>query len=115
NPESQQLYSSDTVRRLAFIATWWTVIIEGLKGALFLIPWDGKLVFFCRNFALIVFCLTTYIIAPVPGFGCTLTCMGMATCLERGDTWYRLYQLAYHNVIFWTVAGEPLREMIVAH
>ncbi|MDX1946632.1 MAG: hypothetical protein SFU86_14620 [Pirellulaceae bacterium] len=114
NPESQQLHSSAAVRRLAFIATWWTVFIEGIKGLLFLIPSNSSTIFFLRNLSLIVFCFTTYVIAPVPGFGCTLACMGMATCIERGEWWYRLYQVAYLNVVFWTIAGEPIREMIVA-
>lgn len=112
NPETQQLYSSAMVKWLAFIATWWTVFIEGAKGFLFLIPSNRDSVFFWRNFTLVLFCFTTYIIAPVPGFGCTLCCMGMATCLERGNNWFRSYQLGYLMVLFWKTAGEPIREMI---
>ena len=113
NPESVQLHSSDTVKMLAFVSTWWTVFIEGLKGVLFLIPSDGRVIFFWRNLTLIVFCFTTYIIAPVPGFGCTLCCLGMATCIDRGNVWFRLYQVGYLFVILCTVAAEPIREMIV--
>lgn len=112
NPESQQLYSTPMVKWLAWVATWWTVFIEGAKGVLFLIPSRGASVFFWRNFTLVLFCFTTYVIAPVPGFGCSLCCMGMATCLDRGNHWFRLYQVGYLTVLFWKTAGEPIREMI---
>lgn len=112
-PQSQQLNSSELVRTIALIATWWTVLIEGAKGVLFLIPWNGKTIFLLRNIALLAFLFTTYIIAPVPGFGCSLACMGMATCLDRGDGWYRLYQLAFLLVILYWIGAEPLRQSLL--
>lgn len=79
NPQTQELISSVSVEWLAFFATWWTVGIETFCAAMFLLPTDHlrqKL----RHVSLILFAATTYLIAPVPGFGCLLMIMGMSQC-----------------------------------
>jgi hypothetical protein len=74
---------------LAFLVTWWTVLIEAVIAALFLL---------CRDTAdklghvlLIVFILTTYIVAPVFGFGFTVAILGYVLCPPR----WALLRLSY--------------------
>jgi hypothetical protein len=78
---------------LAFLVTWWTVLIEAVIAALFL---------FCRDtpdklghVLLIVFILTTYIVAPVFGFGFTVAILGYAVCPPR----WALLRLTYIGCI----------------
>lgn len=112
NPESVELHTSNLVHVAALLATWWTVAIEGLKAALFLLPINGQRMFFLRNLVLIVFCFSTYAIAPVPGFGCSLTSMGMATCVDRGKIWFRLYAVCFVYVVVAWQAAEPIRKAL---
>jgi len=53
-------------------------------------------------------------IAPVPGFGCTLACLGMATCLDRGYIWYRLYQVIFLYVVVSWHSAEEFRQLILS-
>ena len=65
------------IRLLALGMTWWTVAIEGLVAVCFLAPprrWVGR----ARHVALLVFLGTTYVLAPVMGFGWLLIAMGVA-------------------------------------
>ncbi len=69
----------DTVR-VAWIAqflTWWTIIIEGIVALVFLWPKD-RFISKWRDATLLIFLASTYSVAPVIGFGWTLTAMGMA-------------------------------------
>lgn len=113
NPTSQVLHSSALVKNMAFVATWWTIVIEGVKGALFVWPQEGKRLALARNISLLLFLFTTYTIAPVPGFGCTLACMGMATCIQQPGRWFKLYQIAYGFVVVCYIAAEPFRDAIL--
>ena len=75
------------VASLAQFLTWWTVLIEGLIGGLFLLPsnrWTNR----ARNLLLILFAVTTYSVAPVRGFGWMLMLLGLAQC-PREDWRYR--------------------------
>jgi hypothetical protein len=76
------------LRRLASLATWLTLLLESAVASLFLLPdrfRSGRL----RDFTLMAFCATTYMIAPVPGFGWLLLAMGIAQCPEdaRSTRW----------------------------
>ena len=67
------------LRRVASFATWFTLLMELAVALLFLLPAQfrtGRL----RDFALMGFCATTYMIAPVPGYGWLLLAMGIAQC-----------------------------------
>lgn len=72
-----QLGGAAQVAPLALFLTWWTVLIEGLIGLLFLLP-AGKWTNRVRNSLLILFAATTYSVAPVRGFGWMLMLLGLA-------------------------------------
>lgn len=86
-----QLRSSETMRGvLVPIITWWTLAIEALVAALFLLPGRTKLPAW-RDFALLAFILSTYAVAPVLGFGWLLAILGIA----QADHDARLFPQAY--------------------
>jgi hypothetical protein len=64
---------------LTYLMTWWTVLLESLIAVTFLWPF-GRWAAQWRNAALLVFCVTTYAVAPVEGFGWLLIAMGVAQC-----------------------------------
>lgn len=74
-----QLSGAAQVGPLALFLTWWTVIIEGTLGLLYLLP-AGKWTNRTRNTLLILFAATTYSVAPVRGFGWMLMLLGLAQC-----------------------------------
>lgn len=71
------------VRAVAVGMTWWTLAIEGSVAAAFLAPTRSRLGQ-ARHALLLVFLATTYVVAPVHGFGWLLVAMGLADApLER--------------------------------
>ena len=83
-PEGAELLDPPNLHeptRFAFLvlfSTWATILIEALCALVFLFPLTGRLVLF-RHLLLLVFCVTTYALAPVAGFGWLLLTMGLAT------------------------------------
>ena len=75
---------------VARIATLWTIAIEGAVALACLSPLGRGLSRF-RDALLLCFCMTTYAVATVAGFGWLLLSMGMAQC----DPQRRRTQLAY--------------------
>ncbi len=62
---------------LATLSTWWNLLDQTLVAAAFLAPassWLGR----CRDPLLLIFCLVTYAVAPVYGFGWLLLAMGFS-------------------------------------
>ncbi len=86
------------LRSLARFATWSTLLMEAAVALSFLLPrrsvW-GRL----RDPALLVFCATTYAIAPVPGFGWLLLAMGLAQCPEDARRTRWLYLACFALVL----------------
>jgi len=80
-----ELSGAANVAGLAWFLTWWTVLIEGLLGALFLLP-SGQRTNWLRNGLLILFAATTYSVAPVRGFGWMLMLLGFAQCEPEDRT-----------------------------
>lgn len=79
------------IRQIAQLLTGWTLGIEALIALLFLMPlpkWIAK----WRDIPLLVFVLTTYLIAPVIGFGWILVIMG-AVQAELGPKRSRFFYL----------------------
>lgn len=86
-----KLHTTDRIRSLATMMTWWTVAIEAIVAAFFLAtiflrrssdasrrsPWHRW-----RNVILLFFAISTYSIATVKGFGWILLLMGYAQCEE---------------------------------
>lgn len=65
------------LRAFARVATWGGLLLEAMIAAAFLLPadrWGGL----TRHASLLTFCVTTYALAPVAGFGWLLAAMGLA-------------------------------------
>jgi hypothetical protein len=79
------------LRRLAVAATWLTLAVEAAVAIAFLAPLGRRA--WLRHALLLLFCATTYAIAPVAGFGWLLLAMGAAHC-EPGARRLRLAYVA---------------------
>ena len=67
------------LRTFAATATWGGLLLETLVALAFLLPVRGRLEL-SRHAALLAFCVATYALAPVAGFGWLLATMGLAHC-----------------------------------
>lgn len=76
---SVQLLESARLPFIAAAITAWTVVIEGLIAAAFLLPGRGLLAR-SRHWLLLLFAVTTYAVANVIGFAWVLMAMGVAQC-----------------------------------
>ena len=61
------------------LATWGGLGLEALIALLCLCP-AGRIIEAARHAALLLFCATTYALAPVAGFGWLIAVMGLAQC-----------------------------------
>ncbi len=86
------------MRTLARVMTWSTLGIETLIALLFLAPRRSRWAAL-GNYALMAFCVTTYLIAPVPGFGWLLLAMGVAQCPLGARTTRWLYLATFAVVL----------------
>jgi hypothetical protein len=88
-PEGAELADVDwfgeppRLRRIAAVVTWGGIGLEALVAVLCLCPLAER-VAVARHAALMLFCVTTYALAPVAGFGCLLAAMGLAQCRAPG-------------------------------
>lgn len=86
--------------QLARLMTWWTVAIEGAITLSFLWP-VGRGLSKARDAILLTFCVTTYAIATVAGFGWLLLALGVAQCEpERRKTQF-LYLSVFALILFY--------------
>ncbi|MDQ3802392.1 MAG: hypothetical protein M3416_00830 [Acidobacteriota bacterium] len=58
---------------------WWTLVVEGLIALCFLLPKRSRLAPL-GDVCLILFLLSTYLVAPVIGFGSIIATMGIIQC-----------------------------------
>ena len=65
------------LRAFAAVATWGGLVLEALTAVTFLMP-AGERFQVARHASLLAFCVTTYALAPVAGFGWLLATMGLA-------------------------------------
>ena len=88
------------LRLLASAATWGIVAIEAAVALAMLLPAPavGSSV---RHAALLLFCGTTYLFAPVAGFGWLLLAMGVGQLDDRQTVLRRVYVAAFLVVIFY--------------
>lgn len=96
------LKMTSRVKVLAQVLTWWTVIIEGILAAVFLIP-GGHRWRVLRNLLLLIFAATTYLVATVKGFGWLLVIMGIAQCEEDDDLFVPAYLLVFFAIQIYTM------------
>ena len=86
--------------QVARFMTLWTVAIEGAVAISFLWP-IGRGVSKLRDATLLTFCVTTYAVATVAGFGWLLLALGVAQCeSERRKTRF-LYLAVFVLILFY--------------
>lgn len=86
-----QVYSPELLKTMAWLTGWWVVIIEFMIAAFFLFrtPFMDKL----GHGSLLLFIITTYLPAPVYGFGWTLSVLGYAVSQAHWPSYGRWYLL----------------------
>ena len=92
---------------LADVLTWWTLAIEGAVALAFLSPgasWLGR----HRDYVLITFTVTTYLAAPVLGFGWLLLVLGLAQLRSTDRPLPVLYVAAFVVV---RIGATPVLEL----
>lgn len=109
---SVHLTQSPGVTTLAHLLTWWTVGIEAALALLFLLP--TPLLERCRlggmkNGLLVLFGVTTYLVAPIRGFGGILMLLGLAQCRPQQQQAQYAYLLAFLAIQLFTL---PLSAML---
>lgn len=91
---SVQLQGTAPTARLGGFITWWNYLIQAIIAVAFLLPrpaWFAR----TRHAWLLLFLFTTYLFAPVIGFGWVLAIMGIAQT-ERAEVRTRaLYVVAF--------------------
>jgi hypothetical protein len=85
------------LRVFAAAATWGGLLLEMLVALFFLLPTAARLEP-ARHASLLAFCVATYALAPVAGFGWLLSTMGLAHC-RPNQRWLRGAYLAVFVLI----------------
>ena len=98
DPPSLNLTSS--FEWLAFAATWGTLLFEALVAVTFL-TWKTGPFEYARHGLLLLFCLVTYAVAPVSGFGWLLLAMGCTLCRHDQHVLRAVYVAAWFVVLFY--------------
>jgi len=93
----------EAFRRLVWFLTWSTLAIESAVALLFALPHKGR-VATAAHVSLIVFCVSTYAIAPVAGFGWLLIAMGIAL-LDSGSRLRWAYGACFFLLLFYREDG----------
>lgn len=83
------IYSPIVLKNMAWLTSWWVVIIELVIAILFIFrtPTMDKL----GHGSLLLFIVTTYLPAPVYGFGWTLSVLGYAISQAHWPSYSRWY------------------------
>lgn len=85
---------------LSRFLTYWTIAIESAVAVFFLLP-AQLAASRVRDYLLIIFCVTTYGVANVDGFGWLLLAMGVAQAGEGRTRVRLLYAAAFLLIIFY--------------
>ena len=104
-----ELPGSDRARVAALVFTWWDVSLQLLIGSLLLIrrPRTDKV----AHILLLSFILTTYLPAPVFGFGWILGIMGFTLAKENFPRIAAAYLISFVVILLYQV---PWREWVLA-
>lgn len=73
---------------LVAVSTWWTLLIEAAIALVFALPRGPGAV---GHGLLVLFCATTFAVAPVAGFGWLLVAMGLGQTRGRAPAWRAAY------------------------
>ena len=104
------LHESQALTSLSIFSTWATVVVEALCAGLFLLPLNDRFTKL-RHIALLLFCIATYAIAPVAGFGWLLLTMGLATLNHEAQNLRVAYVCAWILVLLYD--GIPWASLLV--
>ncbi len=87
-----------SIAMAARVSTAWTLAIESALALTFLWPSEqtGRRV---RDALLLIFCATTYAVAPVEGFGWLLVAMGVAQCSDERVRTRALYLTVFALIL----------------
>lgn len=85
NLEKEALQTAPALRTLARCMTWWTLAIEGSLAVLFWLSAKSR-ISTVRDSLLLLFAVTTYLVANVQGFGWLLMILGISQCRRKGLT-----------------------------
>lgn len=96
-----ELHEPAALRWLASAATWGGLTLEAIIAALFLWPRPPRFVSPFGHGAVLLFCVATYALAPVAGFGWLLLAMGLATCDAGRPGWSRAYLAVFLVVMLY--------------
>lgn len=110
---SVQLHTNDTIRLLAQVFTWWTVLIEGVVAVSFLLP-TRRWSVYLRQSLLLLFAVTTYSVATVKGFGWTLMILGLAQCPDDMKRFRAAFLVVFCVIEFYTFPYAELAEVFLA-
>ncbi|HEY1304040.1 MAG TPA: hypothetical protein VGF24_10855 [Vicinamibacterales bacterium] len=88
-------------RQLVLVSTWGMLVVESLIAATFLLPL-GRRLSFVRHPLLLSFCVVTYAIAPVAGFGWLLLTMGVALCRREQRALRATYVATWFLVLLYS-------------
>lgn len=89
---------------LTYVMTWWTILLESAISVTFLWSLERGMAQW-RNAALLLFCATTYAVAPVEGFGWLLIAMGVAQCDPARRKTQLLYLIVFALILFYRDAS----------
>lgn len=89
------------LRAFAAAATWGGLSLEALIAVLCLLPMEGR-IRMARHAALLLFCVTTYALAPVAGFGWLLAVMGLAQVRSDQRVLYYCYLAVFVLVLLYS-------------
>jgi hypothetical protein len=101
------LHEPASVRWLARGATWGGLALEAIVAALFLWPSPRRFVSHCSHAAVVLFCIATYAVAPVAGFGWLLLAMGLASSDPQDHAWRRVYLTVFLLVMLYAEIPWP--------
>lgn len=87
--------------RLVLVSTWGMLVVESLIAATFLLPLGPRLSV-VRHPLLLAFCVVTYAIAPVAGFGWLLLTMGVALCRREQRALRATYVATWFLVLLYS-------------
>ena len=82
---STALYPSEWITFLSHFLTYWTILIEGSIALTFLSK-EGSILYRFRNIFLLIFMVTTYPIATVPGFAMILAVLAFVQSYKDGKS-----------------------------
>jgi hypothetical protein len=107
-----RLHATPRFQKLVQVATWGGLALEVAVAILWLAPIRARALLLARHGALLLFCLATYAVAPVAGFGWLLLVMGLASSAVEQRTLRAAYVATYCVVLLY--AEIPWASLAVA-